>query len=152
MAADTMNFWEPCWACRVAKGTAKGVVATETSDVLVLMNPFPLHPGHALVVPRRHVRNLYEMPEELAGPILSMAARVARAAKRAFKADGITLRQNNDAASDQHLFHFHLHVIPRFDGDHRRFSAQPTLVSLAEQEAAAAALRAALSADERGRS
>jgi histidine triad (HIT) family protein len=148
MAADGTNFWDPCWACRVLGGTAKGVVVTETSAVAVLMNPFPLNVGHALVVPRRHVRNLYEMPEELAGPILSMAARVARAAKHAFTADGITLRQNNDAASDQHLFHFHLHVIPRLDGDHERFSAPPQLVSLAEQESAAVRLRTALSRDD----
>lgn len=145
MAADTTHSWDPCWACRVIEGAGPGVVVTHTSDVLVLMNPLPLNPGHTLVVPRRHVRNLYEMPEELAGPILSMAARVARVAKRAFSADGITLRQNNDAASDQHLFHFHLHVIPRFDGDQERFSAQPQLASLAEQESAALRLRTALS-------
>lgn len=128
--------------------TAKGAVVTETSNVVVLINPLPLSPGHALIVPRRHLRNLYEIPDELAGPILSMAARVARAAKREFEADGITLRQNNDAASDQHLFHFHLHVIPRCLGDLERFSAPPSLVSYAEQEAMASRLRTALVAED----
>jgi histidine triad (HIT) family protein len=111
------------------------------------MNPFPLAPGHALVVPRQHVRNLYELPDRLAGPTLSLAARVARAAKLAFAADGITLRQNNEPASDQHRFHFHLHVVPRFEGDAERFAATPQCASRAEQEDGAARLRIALARD-----
>jgi histidine triad (HIT) family protein len=146
MGDDKTSFWEPCWACRVIAGEAVGCVVTETEHVLVLINPFSLSDGHALVVPRRHIENLYELPDELAAPILSTAAKVARAAKRAFDADGITLRQNNEAASDQHLFHFHLHVIPRFDGDIERFNASPQLASLAKQEAAGSRLRLAIEA------
>jgi histidine triad (HIT) family protein len=84
------------------------------------------------------------LPDHLAGPILSTAARLARAAKKAFAADGITLRQNNDPASDQHLFHFHLHVIPRFAGDHARFNASPRQVDHRELGAIAQRLRSAL--------
>lgn len=141
MEDEKKSFWEPCWACRVAAGGAAGCVVTESPDVLVLVNPFPLAPGHTLVVPRRHVRNIYELPDALAGPILRAAARVARAARHAFDADGVTLRQNNEAASDQHLFHFHLHVIPRFRGDLARFNSEPSQAGLAEQEATAARLR-----------
>jgi len=147
MSRRVANFWEPCWACRVISGETFGCVAAESRDVLVLLNPFPLSPGHALVVPRRHVRDLYELPDSLAGPVLSAAARVARALKRAFAADGVTLRQNNGAASDQHLFHFHMHVIPRFDGDLERFNATPPQAIRAAQEASAARLRAALKAE-----
>jgi histidine triad (HIT) family protein len=142
------NFWEPCWACRVMDGDYPGGVVAETRDVVVFINPFPITAGHALVMPRKHIRNLYELPEELTGPILSTAARVARAAKRAFAADGVTLRQNNEAASDQHLFHFHLHVIPRFCGDLERFNSPPQPADLAEQEAMAARLRSAMLEDE----
>ena len=78
MGDDKMNFWEPCRACRVIAGAAAGRVVTETEQVLVLINPFPLSAGHALVVPRRHIENLYELPDELAAPTLSTAARVAR--------------------------------------------------------------------------
>ena len=147
MDDDKTNFWKPCWACRVIAGEAVGCVVAETEHVLVLINPFSLSAGHALVVPRRHIENLYELPDELAAPILSTAAKVARAAKRAFEADGVTLRQNNEAASDQHLFHFHLHVIPRFSGDLERFNASPALAVRAEQEAAAARLRRAIEAE-----
>jgi histidine triad (HIT) family protein len=86
------------------------------------------------------------LPEELAASILSTASRVARAAKRAPSADGITLRQHNDAAGGQDVFHFHLHVVPRFRGDAERFNAPPKLISLREQEDIAGRLRAALSA------
>jgi histidine triad (HIT) family protein len=141
---DETNFWEPCWACRVIAGEPVGCVVSETEQVLVLINPFSLSPGHALVVPRRHIENLYELPDELAAPVLSTAASVARAAKRAFAAEGVTLRQNNEAASDQHLFHFHLHVIPRFAGDLERFNASPPLASPADQETWATRLRLAI--------
>ncbi|HEY9405455.1 MAG TPA: HIT domain-containing protein [Pyrinomonadaceae bacterium] len=144
MDDDKLSFWEPCWACRVIAGEAVGCVVAETEHVLVLINPFSLSAGHALVVPRRHIENLYELPDELAAPILSTAAKVARAAKRVFEADGVTLRQNNEAASDQHLFHFHLHVIPRFAGDLERFNATPPLASPSEQQAAASRLRLAI--------
>ena len=138
------SFWEPCWACRVLGGEFPGAVVTATRDVLVTMNPFPVNGGHALVLPRRHIENVYELPDELAGPVLSMAARVAWAAKRVFGADGVTLRQNNEPASDQHLFHFHLHVIPRFDGDADRLNAQPQLASDAALAETAARLRGGL--------
>ncbi len=138
------NFWEPCWACRIIAGDPSGYIVTEAQDVLVLINAFALAAGHALVVPRQHIQNLYELPDALAGPILSTAARVAPAAKRAFAAEGITLRQNNEAASDQHLFHFHLHIIPRFDGDLERFNSAPKLAGRPEQEEMAERLRDAM--------
>jgi histidine triad (HIT) family protein len=140
------SFREPCRACRVIAGEPAGYIVAEWEHVLVLINPFSLAPGHALVVPRRHIENLYELPDELAAPILSTAARVARAAKRAFAAEGVTLRQNNEAASDQHLLHFHLHVIPRFAGDLARFDAPPQLASPAAQQDSASRLRLAIEA------
>lgn len=146
-----VSFWEPCWACRVIEGRASACIVAETPSAVAVLNPFALTPGHALVVPRRHIANIYELTDDVAGPLLSMAARIARAAKRAFSADGITLRQNNEPASDQHLFHFHLHVIPRFAGDVERFNRRPELASDAEQQAAAVRLRAALTSEEHGR-
>lgn len=139
-----MGFWEPCWACRAMRGETSAGIVVETEDVVVVVNPFPLSPGHALVLPRQHVPDVYELPESLAGPILYMAARVARAAKLAFSADGVTLRQNNGAASDQHLFHFHLHVVPRHRGDERQFGRTPELIPEREQHTMAARLAGAL--------
>jgi histidine triad (HIT) family protein len=134
----------PCWVCAVVDGSARAYAVLETSEVLVLVSPLSLNPGHTLVVPRRHVRNLYTLPEELAGPVLSAASRVARAAKLAFGADGVTLRQHNEAAGGQEVFHFHLHVVPRFRGDLERFNASPKLIRFEQQQAVAERLRSAL--------
>ena len=134
----------PCWVCAVVEGTTKASVVVDDADVLAVISPIPRNPGHTLIVPRRHVRDLYTLPDALAGPILATAARVARAAKRAFAADGMVLRQHNDAAGGQEVFHFHLHVIPRFAGDDARFDAPPAVISRAEQQALAERLGAAL--------
>jgi histidine triad (HIT) family protein len=139
-----MSFWEPCWACRLVAGERCGEIVAETPKVIVAINPFATNPGHALIMPRRHIVNIYELPDSLAAPILAMAARVARAAKAAFRADGITLRQNNDPASDQHLFHFHLHVIPRHEGDRERFIADAPMATAEEQAEMARRLGVAL--------
>lgn len=136
----------PCWVCAVVNREAKASAVLETSEVLVLVSPLSLNPGHTLVVPRRHVRDLYTLPEELAGAILSAASHVARAAKRALAADGITLRQHNDVAGGQEVFHFHLHVVPRFLGDAEWYGSAPKLIRLEEQQAVAEQLRAALAA------
>ncbi len=147
MSEQTGDFWgghEFCWACRVLDGATPGCIVTQDDVVAVLVNPFPLSSGHTLIVPRRHVENIYALPEDIAGPVLSTAARIARAVKHVFAADGVTLRQNNDAASDQHLFHFHLHVVPRFAGDGDRFSAQPAQIGIEAQQLTAARLRSGL--------
>jgi len=141
---DFRGVHEFCWACRVLDGATPGCIVTQDETVAVVINPFPLNPGHVLVIPRQHVANIYELPDALAGPILSTAARVARTAKCVFSAEGVTLRQNNGAASDQHLFHFYLHVVPRFAGDGERFNAQPKQISAKKQEMIGERLRQGL--------
>lgn len=140
-----MSFWEPCWACRLMRGETVGGIVAETDEVVAVINPFPLADGHVLVLPRRHIADIFDMPDALAKPVLGMAARVARAQKLAFQAEGVTLRQNNGAASDQHLFHFHLHVVPRFEGDTEAFNREPEWVTEAAQKAMARKLSQALS-------
>ncbi len=129
----------------MANGEFSENIVYENADVIAAINPFSLAVGHTLVMPRRHIQNIYELPDAAAGPILSAAAIVARAAKQILTADGVTLRQNNEAASDQHLFHFHLHVIPRFAGDSERFNSEAQLFSTGEQKVAAAIMREGLS-------
>jgi histidine triad (HIT) family protein len=70
-----------------------------------------------LVVPTAHVAQLYEVRDDLAGPLMKTLARIAAAVKKAFRADGVTVRQNNDRHGGQDVFHVHFHVIPRFADD-----------------------------------
>lgn len=90
-------------------------------------------PGHLIVVPKRHVENVYDLPDELASRIASVARQFALALKEVRKCDGITLLQNNEPASSQHAFHYHLHIFPRFKGDEWREQMYDTEVSTPEQ-------------------
>lgn len=73
--------------------------------------------GHVIVVPNDHFENIYEMPENVGHRIFDVAKKMALRMKETYKCDGITLRQNNEPAGNQHAFHYHLHIFPRYDGD-----------------------------------
>lgn len=107
----------------------------EDDHTLVIMDVMPQSDGHALVLPKSPAENLFELPPEMAAAAMRTAQKVATAARRAFEADGITLMQFNGPAAGQTVFHFHLHVIPRYEDKplrtHGRGMADPEL--LAEQ-------------------
>ncbi len=73
--------------------------------------------GHVIAVPNEHFENLYDMPEEVLGRIVIVSKKIAHAMKKARNCDGVMIQQNNEPASNQHAFHYHMHVFPRFDGD-----------------------------------
>lgn len=74
--------------------------------------------GHPLVVPVAHYENLYDLPEEVGKRIVALSRRLALALKEIRHCDGITITQHNEPAGGQHAFHYHMHVVPRFEGDH----------------------------------
>lgn len=73
--------------------------------------------GHVIVVPNKHFENIYEIKEDHLHRIMDVAKKIAITMKKAYKCDGITIRQNNEPASMQHAFHYHLHIFPRYEGD-----------------------------------
>ena len=88
----------------------------ETNGVLAFMDIMPRGDGHVLVIPKARARNILDVkPEDLA-ELMKAVQVVARAAKEAFSADGLTIQQFNESAGGQVVFHLHVHVIPRFDG------------------------------------
>lgn len=86
------------------------------ADTVAFMDVMPQGPGHLLVLPRTASRNLLDAGPDTVGPLMRTVQRMARAAKRAFEADGVTIMQFNEPASGQTVFHLHFHVIPRFEG------------------------------------
>jgi diadenosine tetraphosphate (Ap4A) HIT family hydrolase len=82
----------------------------------------PGNHGHVLVLPKRHVPNIYELPDELNAPLMSALRLLSVAVKKAFAAEGVQIRQNNEPAAGQDVFHLHFHIIPRYEGD--RFETQ----------------------------
>jgi histidine triad (HIT) family protein len=109
-----------CVFCRILRGElTPGVVAFRDSQTAVFPSrgQQPRNRGHMLVVPIRHVAQIYEVDGDLAGPLMTTLARVAAAVKAVCSADGVSIRQNNGHHSGQDVFHIHFHVVPRFMGD-----------------------------------
>ncbi len=75
------------------------------------------NPGHVIIVPNEHFENIYDLPLEYATRIHKVAQKIALAIKAGYKAEGITTLQNNEPAGNQHAFHYHLHVFPRYSND-----------------------------------
>lgn len=73
--------------------------------------------GHLIVVPNEHFETLYDLPIEVGHRIFEVSQLLSKALKAAYSCDGITLRQNNEPAGDQHAFHYHLHIFPRYNND-----------------------------------
>ena len=86
------------------------------------------NPGHIIIVSRQHFENIYDLPNEIGARILNMSRIFAIGLKEIRKCDGITIRQNNEPASNQHAFHYHLHIFPRFENDNFEELSQNTSV------------------------
>jgi histidine triad (HIT) family protein len=103
------------------------------------------NPGNVVLVPNEHVENVYEVDRELGADIHEAARRIAVAMKDAYRCGGISTRQHNEPAGDQEVWHYHLHVFPRWPGDDL-YGSEHRLTTLAERRPYAERLRAALAA------
>jgi histidine triad (HIT) family protein len=118
-ASVVISVPELCIFCLIVTGKAERSVVAEDAQTLAFMNLFQRTgmEGHVLVVPKRHVQDIYALDADTAGAVYAMAVRVARAVRQAVAPDGITIIQNNEPAGGQDVFHLHMHVIPRRNGD-----------------------------------
>ncbi|MCX9157689.1 HIT family protein [Niveibacterium sp. 24ML] len=138
-----------CPFCRVAAGGESQAEVFNDGVVIGVMGLHQPanHAGTVLVLPAQHFENTYELPDELAGRLMVASARIARALKVALGCEGVTLRQNNEPAGGQDVWHWHMHVIPRYAGD-QYFQTPMRMMPLAERAALAARIRAAMDAAE----
>jgi histidine triad (HIT) family protein len=111
---------EECIFCRIAAGAAPASIVAETPDALAFMDVNQPTPGHVLVIPRAHLRDIYDMDPETAASLFELTVQVAKAVKHGLAPDGLTLVQANERAGQQHVFHFHMHILARYDGDRDR--------------------------------
>ena len=114
-----------CIFCDIVEGRAPSDVVFEDGETLAFMDINPANPGHTLVIPKRHVRDIYELGGETAAVVMRTTVRVARAIKRALQPDGMNLVQSNERAGGQDVFHFHMHIIPRWYDDGLRLARSP---------------------------
>ena len=106
-----------CIFCRIAAGEIPSTTLYEDDKVRVILDLGPAARGHALVLPKRHHKDVTKMPKSLLGHVMQVGAKIGAAQMKAFGYEGFNLIQNNGRAAGQSVFHFHLHVIPRKAGD-----------------------------------
>lgn len=108
---------ENCIFCKLASGEIPSATLYEDEDFRVILDLSPASKGHALIIPKEHYRNLYDLDEELAAKTFVLAKRMVLRLKDVLECDGYNIVQNNEAAAGQTVFHFHMHLIPRYKGD-----------------------------------
>jgi histidine triad (HIT) family protein len=130
-----------CLFCKIIAGEIDGEIVDQDERTVAFMDINPATRGHALVVPRRHAANVLEIePDELTATVLA-AQRLARRATERLGADGVNLINSCGSAAWQTVFHFHIHVIPRYEGDPLQLPWVPAPGDADEIAAAARELR-----------
>ncbi|WP_286998023.1 MULTISPECIES: HIT family protein [Comamonas] len=128
-----------CIFCKIVAGEIPAAKVYEDDLTVAFMDIGQVNPGHVLVASKRHAVTVLDLTAEEAAAVMQTAQRIAHAAQQAFAPDGITLFQANGAAGGQTVFHFHMHVLPRHEGDGmaltwpRKEPAMPLLQHYAQQ-------------------
>jgi histidine triad (HIT) family protein len=110
-----------CVFCKIAAGRTPAEVLYENEHAIVVLDVNPIHFGHALVIPRQHCKDFLDLPEQTFHSIMQAANVVARALVQGLELEGFNLFSNNGQIAGQSVFHFHLHVTPRYRDDNIRF-------------------------------
>ena len=108
---------ENCIFCKIANGGIPSAVLYEDENFKVILDLGPASRGHALILPKEHYGNIYEIPEEMTAKAFILAKKMAEKMTEVLHCDGVNVVQNNGTAAGQTVFHFHIHLIPRYEGD-----------------------------------
>lgn len=124
-----------CIFCKIAAGEIPSKTLYEDEKFRVILDLGPATKGHALILPKRHAANLFDLPEETASEVMVLAKRMANTLREKLMCDGLNLVQNNGETAGQTVNHFHLHMIPRYEGDGQKIGWVPNKVTQEELEA-----------------
>lgn len=106
-----------CIFCKIANGEIPSATLYEDEDFRVILDLGPASKGHALILPKAHAANIYEISDDMAAKAMILAKKMATKMTEALKCDGFNIVQNNGEPAGQTVFHFHMHLIPRYKGD-----------------------------------
>ena len=114
-----------CPLCQIARGVPTSMGSQEDSvlyrDLFIVVfvagKWWRCAPGHVIIMPRNHIENIYDMPNDMGHRIFDYSKVVALALKKGYKCEGVSVRQHNEPAGNQDVWHYHLHVHPRYHGD-----------------------------------
>ena len=108
---------ENCIFCKIANGEIPAATLYEDEDFRVILDLGPASKGHALILPKAHAANIYEISDEMAAKAMVLAKKMATKMTDALGCDGFNIVQNNGEQAGQTVFHFHMHLSPRYKGD-----------------------------------
>lgn len=123
-----------CIFCKIASGEIPSKTIYEDEEFRVILDLGPAAKGHALILPKNHYANLYELPEETAAKVMMLAKKMAGQMTDKLNCDGFNLMQNNGEIAGQTVFHFHMHLIPRYKDDGQKIGWKPGKPSQEELE------------------
>jgi len=132
-----------CLFCQIAAGSVRAEVVHESAGALAFLDAFPAARGHVLVVPRFHAETLLELPDPAVGELFAAVKAVQGKLKRALQPLGMNVGWNHGKPCGQHVFHLHVHVLPRYEPGGRGVQVLGAGADRSEIPALAAAIRAA---------
>ena len=123
-----------CIFCKIANGEIPSKTLYEDEEFRVILDLGPAAKGHALILPKEHYADLFALPEETASHAMMLAKKMATRMKEKLQCDGFNLMQNNGETAGQTVFHFHMHLIPRYKDDQQTIGWNPGKPSQEELE------------------
>ena len=132
---------DDCIFCKIANGEITSATVYEDSICRVILDVNPANKGHALIIPKEHFDNIYSMDAETAAKIFTIATEVAKAQKAELNPDGLNILRNNGEAAGQTVFHFHMHLVPRYIKDNVTMTWVPGKADTEELSTLSKALR-----------
>ena len=125
---------DDCIFCKIANGEIPAAALYEDDDFKVILDAGPASKGHALILPKQHYQDLCELDEAVGTRVLGLAAKLGKAMKSGLGCAGFNLVQNNGEAAGQTVKHFHMHIIPRYEGGPEMVAWKPGSVDPEEAE------------------
>ena len=132
---------DDCIFCKIANGEIPSATVYEDSVCRVILDVNPANRGHALIIPKEHYDDIYSMDADTAAKIFTIATEVAKAQKAERIPDGLNILQNNGEAAGQTVFHFHMHLVPRYIKDNVTMTWLPGKADTEELSTLSKALR-----------
>lgn len=123
-----------CIFCKIANGGIPSATLYEDEEFRVILDLNPAALGHALILPKAHAANLFELPDETAAKALVLAKKIGGKLKDGLQAEGLNVVQNNGEAAGQTVFHFHMHLIPRYTDDTVNVKWKPGTLTDADKD------------------
>ncbi len=124
-----------CIFCKIINGDIPSRKLYEDDKFIVMLDISPASKGHALVIPKEHYANIYELPEELCAEAMKLAKKMVAKMTEVLHADGFNILQNNGEVAGQTVHHFHMHLIPRYENGQELFHYEPLNMMAEELDA-----------------